>query len=104
MQKSTLYPEVYTVSEFAKIFKMTEEAVRHLIRTGEIPAIRIGRQYRIPETVVKQFFAKASAPEERGFGIWRKSPVDSLDYVNQQRNKDTRSSNEFIEDLTEEEE
>src|SRR3990172_1133624 len=104
MQKSTLYPEVYTVSKFSKIFKMTGEAVRHLIRTGEIPAIRIGRQYRIPETVVKQVFAKVSAPEERGFGIWRKSPVDSLDYVNQQRNKETRSSNEFLQDLTEEEE
>lgn len=104
MQKSTLFPEVYTVSEFAKIFKMTEEAVRHLIRTGEIPAIRIGRQYRIPETVVKQLFTRAATPEERGFGIWRKSPVDSLDYVNKQRNKDTRSPDDFLQDLTEEDE
>ena len=47
MQQRASYPEVYTVEEFAKVFKLSPEAVRTLIRKGEIPAIRIGKQYRI---------------------------------------------------------
>lgn len=104
MGKVAIYPEVYTVAEFAKIFKLTEEAVRQLIRTGEIPAIRIGKQYRISETIVKQYFAKASTPEERGFGMWEEAPVDAVKYVERARNQDRRSPEEFLENMTKEEE
>jgi excisionase family DNA binding protein len=67
--EAPIYPEVYTVEEFAKLFKLSPEAVRLLIRKGEILAIRIGRQYRIPQRVVEQYFAQALPAEERGFGM-----------------------------------
>jgi excisionase family DNA binding protein len=63
MQQPASYPEVYTVEEFAKIFKLSPEAVRNLIRQGEILAIRIGKQYRIPQNVVDRYFAQALSPE-----------------------------------------
>ena len=66
MQKSLPYPEVYTVEEFAQMFKLSAEVVRNLIRRGEIAAIRIGKQYRIPQPVVDRYFAQALPPQERG--------------------------------------
>ena len=41
-------PKVYTVTEFACLFAVSPRLVRDLIRKGEIPALKIGRSYRIP--------------------------------------------------------
>lgn len=101
MQKTASYPEVYTVEEFAQVFKLSAEAVRSLIRHGEIAAIRIGKQYRIPQPVIDRYFAQALPPQERGFGMWKEKPVASLSYVNKRRDRDTRSPEAFLADLTE---
>ena len=103
MQKQVSYPEVYTVEEFAKMFKLSPEAVRTLIRNGEILAIHIGKQYRIPQDVVDRYFAQALPPEERGFGMWRRKPVASLAYVNKLRDKDHRTPEAFLQDMAEDE-
>lgn len=103
MQRAVIYSEVYTVEEFAKLFKLSAEAVRTLIRKGEIPAIRIGKQYRIPQAVVDRYFAQALSPEERGFGMWRQKPVASLTYVNTLRNRDRRTPEAFLKDMAEDE-
>ena len=44
MAKAVPHANVYTVEEFAAIFRLSPEAVRSLIRRRENPAIRIGRQ------------------------------------------------------------
>ena len=103
MQKSIVYPQVYTVDEFAKIFKLSPEAVRNLIHKGEIPAIRIGKQYRISEEVVENFFVQAIPPEKRGFGMWKSRPISSLTYVNRLRTQDRRTPENFLEDMAEDE-
>ncbi len=82
IKKAAIYSEVYKVEEFAKIFKLSPEPVRTLIRKGEIPAIRIGKQHRIPQEVIDGYFARAISPEERGFGTWKTDRVKSLTYVN----------------------
>jgi excisionase family DNA binding protein len=69
MRKAVADFQVYTVEEFAKMFRLAPEAVRSLIRKGEIPAIHIERQYRIPQAVVDRYFAQATSPEEQGFGL-----------------------------------
>jgi excisionase family DNA binding protein len=92
---------VYTVEEFAKMFRLSPEAVRGLIHKGEIPAIRIGRQYRIPQGVVDRYFAQATSPEERGFEMWAQKPVASLAYVNKLRDQDRRTADEFLKDMAE---
>src|SRR5262245_39233052 len=103
MQQQASYPEVYTVEEFAKVFKLPPEAVRTLIRDGEIPAIRIGKQYRIPQDVVDRYFAQALPPEERGFGMWRKKPLPSLTHINKLRDRDRRTPEQFLRDMVEDE-
>lgn len=101
MQRAVPYPKVYTVEEFAKIFKLSPEAVRALIRKREIPAIRIGKQYRIPQDVVDRYFAQAVPPKERGFGMWKAKPVESLTYVNKLRDRDRRTPEAFLKDMAE---
>ena len=100
-KKPPSYSTVYTVEEFAKIFKFSRQSVKTLIRTGEIPAIRIGNQHRIPQTVVDHYFAQASSPQERGFGMWKKNRVPSLTYVNKLRDQDRRGAATFLKDITE---
>lgn len=103
MQQQASYPEVYTVEEFAKMFKLSPEAVRTLIRKREIPAIRIGNQYRIPQDVVDHYFSQALPPEERGFAMWRRNPIASLTYVNKIRDKDRRTPEAFLQKMAEDE-
>ncbi len=92
---------MYTVEEFARLFKLSPEAVRTLIRKGEIPAIRIGKQYRIPQDVVDRYFAQTPPPEARGFGMWRQKPVASLTYVNKLRDRDRRTPEAFLREMAE---
>jgi excisionase family DNA binding protein len=103
MQLLTSYPEVYSVEEFAKLFKLSAAAVRNLILQGEILAIRIGKQHRIPQHVVDRYFAQALPPEERGFGMWKQKPVASLTYVNKLRDRDRRIPKAFLKDMAKDE-
>lgn len=103
MKNAVNYPEVYTVEEFAKIFKLSPEAVRTLIRKGDISAIRIGKQYRIPQMVVDRYFAQAVSPEERGFGMWKRNRIPSLTYVNKLRARDRRTPEAFLKDMAKDE-
>lgn len=47
-------PELMTVTEVAKVLRMTSQAIRDMIRRGEISAARVGRQYRIPRSEVER--------------------------------------------------
>lgn len=97
---SEIYSDVYTIEEFAKIFKLSPGAVRNLIRSGEITAIRIGKEYRIPQIVIDRYFAQALSPEERGFGMWKRDRIPSLTYVNRLRGRDRRTPDAFLRDVT----
>jgi excisionase family DNA binding protein len=55
-------PLVYTVAEFATLFVISPRLVRDLIRKGEIPALRIGRSYRIPRKAADAYLARALPP------------------------------------------
>lgn len=98
MAKVASQPHFHTVEEFAGLFRLSPDAVRRLIRRGEIFAIRIGRQYRIPRKVVARLFAQAASPEERGFGMWKGKSIKSLRYVNALRDAEGRSPLEFLAD------
>jgi excisionase family DNA binding protein len=52
-------PVVYTVAEFARLFVVSPRLVRDLIRKGEVPALRIGRSYRIPRKAADAYLARA---------------------------------------------
>jgi len=43
----------YSISEFARLTGMNATVIWKLIKKGEIPAIRIGKKYLIPDEVLK---------------------------------------------------
>jgi excisionase family DNA binding protein len=59
MDSMKLRPKVYTVAEFAQLFAISPRVVRDLIHKGEIPALRIGRSYRIPRKAADAYLARA---------------------------------------------
>ena len=101
MPRGNRYPEVVSVEEFARIVKLSPEQARNLIRKGEIAAIRIGKEYRIPHAVSDRYFAQALPPEERGYGMWKRKPVRGLTYVNELRKRDRRTPEVFLKDMAE---
>lgn len=96
------YEPVYKVNEVARIFKLTPRAVRTLIRGGDLPAIRLGRHYRVPKSVIDAFFAKPAktnfTPEDL---IWksRRDVRDSVAYINQIRARNKKSLKETVAEL-----
>ena len=42
-----------TVAEVAEIMRVSTMTVYRLVHSGELPAIRFGRSFRIPETAVE---------------------------------------------------
>ena len=65
MKSSTIRPKVYTVTEVALLFAISPRVVRDLIRKGELPALRIGRSYRIPRKAAALYLARALPPTSR---------------------------------------
>jgi len=41
-------PEFLTVEEVAKLLRISVRTVQRLLKGGELPGVRIGRQWRIP--------------------------------------------------------
>ena len=42
-------PQLLTVAEVADLFRVSSMTVYRLIRNGELPAVRVGRSYRVSE-------------------------------------------------------
>jgi len=47
--------EILTVKEVAKLLKTSRIQVRKMIQSGELPAVMVGREYRIPVEAIKAF-------------------------------------------------
>lgn len=47
--------EILTVKEAAKLLKTSIIQIRKMIRNGELPAVMVGREYRIPIEVIRAF-------------------------------------------------
>ncbi|GGD45634.1 hypothetical protein GCM10010915_28660 [Microbacterium faecale] len=44
-----------TVAEVADIMRVSKMTVYRLVHSGELPAVRFGRSYRVPESAVTQY-------------------------------------------------
>ncbi len=107
MQTQELYREkVYTVTEVASIFRVTRRTIRQLIRNGALPAMRLGRTYRIPQSAIDGYFNFPASthltPKDLGFGMWSQDVTgeDSVDYVNRIRETDQKPLREVLEELS----
>ena len=54
---------VYTVSEIANMLKVSTKTVYQLVKSGDIPAIRVHGQIRITNTALKYYLEGGSANE-----------------------------------------
>ena len=48
-----------TVSEVADVMRVSKMTVYRLVHSGELPAVRFGRSYRVPESAVAQVLKNA---------------------------------------------
>ena len=71
----TQYGEVYTVTEVAAIFRVPSDTVRRLIHHGDLPAIRLGRVYRVPKAVIDGLFDLPAQPTTPCLLLNRSYPV-----------------------------
>lgn len=50
-------PRFLTVPEVAAELRLTEQATRGLIRRGDLPAVKLGKVYRLPRAELEQRLA-----------------------------------------------
>jgi excisionase family DNA binding protein len=53
-----------TVSEVANAMRVSNMTVYRLIKTGELPAVRVGKNYRLRESDLERFLEERSVRTE----------------------------------------
>ncbi|MEX2275647.1 MAG: helix-turn-helix domain-containing protein [Actinomycetota bacterium] len=59
-QKPGVGDRLLTVAEVADIMRVSNMTVYRLIKSGQLPAIRVGKNYRIRESEVEQYLSQRS--------------------------------------------
>ena len=55
-----------TVAEVAELARVSKMTVYRLIHAGELPAVRFGRSYRVPESAVRQLLRRHASSGDEG--------------------------------------
>lgn len=95
-------PRLLTVEEVARVFRLTPAAIRRMIRAKDFPALRIGREYRIPERVVENILGSFNERnlKDAAFGLWKGPGLPRGEtWVRKHRDSDRRSLEEILKDL-----
>lgn len=62
-------PKLLTVNEVAELMRVSRMTVYRLIHSGELPAVRAGKSFRIPAVAVKELLDITWADDqESGLG------------------------------------
>ena len=48
-----------TVSEVAAMMRVSKMTVYRLVHAGELPAVRVGRSYRVPERAIHDYLRQS---------------------------------------------
>ena len=48
-----------TVAEVATMMRVSKMTVYRLVHAGDLPAVRVGRSFRVPEAAVNEYLRKA---------------------------------------------
>lgn len=88
------YEPVFAIREVASIFKLSPTAVRQLIKKGELASIRIGKQFRIPKSVIDSYFNSYESPvSSQAFGLLKnKKGSGGINFENKIRKKTKHQS------------
>jgi excisionase family DNA binding protein len=60
-----------TVEEVAEVMRVSKMTVYRLLHSGELPGVRVGRSFRVPQDALEAYLRSSSTvplPEERGEG------------------------------------
>ena len=57
-------PDILTVEEAAEYLRVSPSTVRRMARTGLLPGVRIGRQWRFSRRQLLEWVEEAAIPEE----------------------------------------
>ena len=49
----------FTVAEVATVMRVSKMTVYRLVHSGELPAVRVGRSFRVPEDAVNEYLRKS---------------------------------------------
>jgi excisionase family DNA binding protein len=49
----------FTVAEVAEVMRVSRMTVSRLVHSGELPAVRVGRSFRVPERAVHDYLRSA---------------------------------------------
>jgi excisionase family DNA binding protein len=55
-----------TVAEVAAIMRVSKMTVYRLVQAGSMPAVRVGRSYRVPEQAVQDYLRDAYIEVDAG--------------------------------------
>lgn len=48
-----------TVAEVAALMRVSKMTVYRLVHSGELPAVRVGRSFRVPENAVHDYLSRS---------------------------------------------
>jgi excisionase family DNA binding protein len=57
--------KLLTVNEVANILRVSNMTVYRLVKSGQIPAIRVGKNYRIKENDVNDYLSRGTQAQEK---------------------------------------
>ncbi|QUQ70469.1 helix-turn-helix domain-containing protein [Kutzneria sp. CA-103260] len=63
-QKETAHPglaqvQFLTIAEVAKVMRVSKMTVYRLVHSGELPAVRVGKSFRVTENAVQDYLENA---------------------------------------------
>lgn len=59
-------PRFVTVAEVANVMRVSKMTVYRMIHAGDIPAVRVGKSFRVPQQAVQQIMSQ-------GIGAWEET-------------------------------
>jgi len=54
-----------TVAEVAEIMRVSRMTVYRLVHSGEMPAVRVGQSYRVPQDALERYLAASYVEGDR---------------------------------------
>ena len=51
-------PTFYTTDEVANILKVHVKTIREMIKSGRLPAVKVGQEYRITDEQIREYVEK----------------------------------------------
>jgi len=65
MSDAAARPSFLTVAEVADAMRVSRMTVYRLVHAGEMPAIRVGKSFRVPASALEEYLAQATLDQDR---------------------------------------